>query len=305
MVVAVLVLSLAGNFLLYQRQLQRRVQVTVNGEPIRKKDFYDYLEQHYGRQATANMVRYQLIMQAAKKEGLLPDPNEIEEKMQEVRETRPNLAREMHLYPWTNNDVRETLEQEAALTNLSIKDVKATDDEIRDFFSLRRGAWDKPDKIYLKAVLAADATAANQAKQLMERINDMTVVGQQLPGKAGPIGADGTWVLRKPVGKPSADPQVNAVAKMKPGEVKIIPSANNTFLVVKLEKIVPGKKVTLEEVKDRVTRDFKLTRRTPEQEVLQKLWGEANIQTEDPKVKADIERLLFPQSADRQRTATR
>lgn len=304
MMIAVLVLSLAGNFMLYQRVLQRRVQVTVNGEPIRKKDFYDFMEQHYGRKVTADMVRYLLIKQAAMQAGVMPDRSEIDRMVQEIRDTNPSLALNMKLYPWTEADVRRESEETLALVGLMTKDVKATDDEIKTFFSLKPGAWDKPDRIHLKAILAADAESASKVKQLMERMDDMIVAAGQLPGKAVPIGADGTYVVQKPVGKPSTDRQVNAIAAMRPGEVKSFPSGRNV-LVVKMMKFEPGKKVTLEEVKDRVARDFKMTRRTPKEEVLRKLWDEANIQTEDPRVKAEIERILFPQSAERPQVATK
>ena len=66
-------------------------------------------------------------------------------------------------------------------------------------------------------------------------------------------------------------------------------------IVLKREKMAAGHKVTLDEVKDKVARDYKTTRQTPPQEVLQKLWDEAKIETEDPTVKANVERLLFPE----------
>ena len=89
-------------------------------------------------------------------------------------------------------------------------------------------------------------------------------------------------------------------SEMKPSNtapypVGIVQVAKKQFMVMRMDRIVPGKKVTFEEVKDKVARDFKAARATPAKEVLRKLWDDANIQAEDPGLKEDVERLLFPE----------
>lgn len=307
LVVVVLVLSLVLNFILYNRTYGRRVQATVNGTPIRKKDFYDWMEMHYGPQTTAQMIRYDLVMQAAEKEHLTPDAKEIDERIKDQQERNPAFAREVTVHPWTLADYKQQAELLLALQNLATRDVKVTDDELKDFFNAQPGKWDVPDKIYTKAVQCLNDSVAAKVKDQMDRgVSDLTVLAGQYPGEAGPVGTDGTWVFVRPFGKPSPLSPVNTIAALKDGEVKVFPRGTldaQFAVVIKREKLVPGKKVTLEEVKDKVARDYKATRATPPQEVLRKLWDEAKIETEDPTAKANVEKMLFPERAQMKQQA--
>jgi hypothetical protein len=248
------------------------------------------------------MVKYYLVKQAAEKAGLKPDMKEIDEAIQDMRETNPRAAIAFKYRPWLEGDERMKLEFASALINLATKDVQATEDEIREFFESNPGKFDKPDKIYMKGVLCLDQDTADKAKQLMERVPDITVVPQQLAPKAQLIGADGTIVFKKPPGAPSPAKMINTLAAMKPNEVRIIKTEQG-LLVVKMVEIKPGRKVKLEEVKDKVVRAFKVTRQKPPKEVLRKLWDSATITVDDPALKEDIERLIFPERVE-QRVAS-
>lgn len=294
LVVVALAVSLLGNFVLWKRLEKNRMKIQINDKVITQRDFHNWLAVHHGRETLAEMVKYYLVKQAAEKAGLKPDMKEIEEALQDMRETNPRAAIAFKYRPWMEGDERMKLEFASALINLSTKDVRATDDEIKEFFEANRRTFDKQDKIYMKGVVCLDRETAEKAKQLMERVPDITVVPQQLTPKAQLIGADGTIVFKKPPGAPARDAIVNSLAAMKPNEVRIVPTEQG-LLVVKMTEIKPGRKVTLEEVKDKVTRAFKVTRQKPPREVLRKLWDSATITVDDPALKEDIERLIFPE----------
>ena len=85
---------------------------------------------------------------------------------------------------------------------------------------------------------------------------------------------------------------------MKPGEVIIVKEpTSKRFFIFALEYIELGKHGDLSdpEVKKKVTREYKLTRAQPVQELIRTLFDSSNIETDPPDVKARIEYFLLPE----------
>ncbi len=299
LVVAALIGSLVGNIALYRRVNSLRMHVRVNDHTYVRGLLYQWLEQRHGREMTARMVLYELVTQAAQKAGVAPDKKEIEDNLKLALDMNPSAARQFKVRPWTADDWKQDQVVNKALSNLAVKDVKATDDELRDHFNQNPGKWDKPDYVYFKAVVARTADAAEKAEQYMVKVSDPVMVTQQLAPQAEYVGVDGTWAVPKPVGGNVRDPRFQAamnlpVSASAPFAVERIPNGKE-WIVLRKDHVVPGKKVSFEEVKDKVALDFKAARAKPAKEILRGLWDSANIQTDDPALKQDVERLLFPE----------
>ncbi len=293
-----LILSLFMNFVLYYRSENRRMQMVVNGHMITKKDYHNWLEGHYGLQTLVTMAKYYLVMDAAKKDGVPPDEKQVSDILTTSAEVNPTLAREFYLDPWVKTDDKQALEYNMAMDNLATKDISVTEDEVQSYFNANPGKWDKPDKIFIKAIQCANMNVANQAKAMMQTAQGdaLTDIQRQLAPNAVVVGVDGTMAFLKPVGAPSPVKIVNQIAAMKPNQISIIPYGQ-TYLVVKFDHIEPGKKVTLADVQDLVALAVKKQRAVPAQEVLQKLWDSSNIITDPPSIKKQIENILFPDRA--------
>jgi hypothetical protein len=286
------------NFILYSRIERRRMQMRINGHVITQRDYHDWLERHYGIQTLATMAKYYLVMDAAQKAGCPPDENEIKDELDTSAEINPTLAKEYQIMPWTREDNKEALEYSQALTNLTTQNISASDDEIQAYFNANPGKWDKPDKVFVKAIQCANQTVAEHAKEMMQNVKGDAImeVQRQLAPNALVVGIDGTMAFLKPVGAPSPNKTINAIAKLQPGQVIVVPNGQ-TWLVVKMDHIQPGKKVTLQDVKNKVALEIKKQRALPPQEILQKLWDNSDIVTDPESQKQQIERLIFPDRA--------
>jgi foldase protein PrsA len=248
----------------------------------------------------ATMTQYELVKQAAQKTGVLYKKEEVDQAIKDLSEQDPDRAVLFKRLPYTEIDARVEIEYRLMLASLMTKDVSATDDELQEYFRANPGRWDKPDKIYIKLFRVNDAPTAERVRELMERVDDMTVIQQQIDPKgstAQMAGVDGTMVVAKPVGGRSRNPLVNVVDRVPDKGVQIIPTGR-VFLVLKKIRTEPGKKMTLDEVKDKVARDYKLTRCTPAKEVLRKLWDQSDIQTENDALKSQIEWIIFQSPLD-------
>lgn len=298
LVVVCLVVSVIGNFLLYNKAQRNRTQMQIGDYVVTQKLLHDWLWERHGIETQIEVAKYELVMQAAKRANLSPDPKEVEEYLKDLTEQVPAKAAEFASQPWKKAIARREQEYKIALANLMTRDVQATDADLQDFFQRNPGRWDLPDKLHLRVIECADRATADKAVTLMQQqISDMTLIQQQLDPKgqvARIAGVDGTMVVAKPTGKPAQSAMINQMAAMKPNEVRVFPGQSR-FLVVKMVKIEPGKQVNLEEVKAKVARDFKLTRATPMQEVLRKLWDENQdkIVTDPPTLKYTMKAMIF------------
>lgn len=311
LVVVMLFGSVLMNVVLYRHTERLRPQLKINGTTITKKEYHDWLEQHYGTDMMAIIAKYTLVTQAAEKAGVKPAQADIEEQLRDLEELKPQTAQLMRAMPWKKKDVEQDIELVLALTNLSTKDVKASDDELKSFYNAAKNRWDHPSKLHTKLLQCADADTAAKAavvvKQLIKpsgngfSVPDMAQVAGQYAGKAQAAFGDGTLVLWRPFGRSTNDPLIEFAAGMKPGEVKSyqVPNANGMYYVIAMESIDPGHagQFTEPDVRKRVERDYKLTRATPTQEILRGLWDSAKIEVDNEALKTSIERILLPERA--------
>src|SRR5438067_838275 len=194
--------SLAANFVLYRRTLSHRAHVQINGTTYTKRSLYDWLERRYSQEMTARMVAYELILQAARKAGVAPDPAEVKAELKTMQESQPDYAVEFKLKPWMQEDAQQDVEMKLAMRNLQAKDVKVSDAETQTYFAQHKGQWDTPERIATKALVAKTAEDAEQARRLMEKVGDTVVIRQQMADRIEPIGIDGTWVFSRTKGAP-------------------------------------------------------------------------------------------------------
>jgi hypothetical protein len=319
LVVVLLFGSVLLNGFLYYRTERLRPQMKINGTTVTRKEYHDWLEQHFGTDMMALIVKYNLVMQAAEKAGVSPSKAEIEEQLANYQELKPQAAALFKVMPWKKRDVEQDIEMNLALSNLTTKEVKASDSEIQQYFSGARFSFDRPTKLHAKVLKCADAGTAAKALQVVKQlvkpagsggysVPELGQVASQYPMKAEAMFGDGAWVLWKPYNRVSNDPLIDRVSAMKPGEVTMfkVPNSNGLTLVVALEKVEQGRAAQLgdPDVRKRVERSFKMTRATPIQEIMRSLWDTAKIEVENDALKQTIERILLPERSTQERQAS-
>ena len=306
LVVLVLIGSILLNVVLYLKARGSRTQLRVGGVAITAKQLNDFMMTRYGVAALAAMTRQELVRQACEASKIPVDSKEIDQLVADMKESNPMLATLWAREPFREQDTRKELEYAAGLINLRIRDIKATDEELREYFARFPGRWDTPEKYEIKVVRTDDPELARNAEQLLRNnVTDMVVLQRQLDptgGRAQVLGLDNKFVVRKPYGRNVQDELVQKVAAAPDGGVFTI-RRGNVHLVVRRVGKIPGKPAKFEEVKKKVERAYKLERAMPDKEVLRKLWDTAKIETETPTLKEQMEFELFREPVASQGTA--
>jgi len=321
--VIVAVGSIAANVFLYYRTEKLRPQMKINGRVVTRKEYHDWLEQHYGTELMALMIKRNLILSAAEKAGVEPASQEVDQQLKDYMELKPQSTLLFQTMPWKKKDLRDQLEMDMALVNLTTKGLKVSEEELKGFFNVASSKWDVPTKLYTKMIKCQDADTAQKVFDVMQKlvkpdsndskgrkkftVGDAVGIAQQFAPKAEAVWGDGKWVLWKPWNRTSGDMLIDQVNLMKPGEVKSLPFPNGggAMLVVVLEaaEIGSGAKMDDPLIRKKVERDFKMTRSIPGQEVLRNLWDAADLEVEPAALKQSIERILLPERANQDRQA--
>ncbi|MCS6775144.1 MAG: hypothetical protein RMJ43_05535 [Chloroherpetonaceae bacterium] len=304
LVVVALIASLGLNFILYKKYRSGRAIITLNGEGITRRDIDGWLEQQAGPRAKALFVQRVLVNQEAKKQGVLPTQQEVEEEFARRREENWQFARQVDMNPWMAGEMKKQIQEELAKIRLMAKDVPVTEEEMREEYRQNPMRYDTPNKARVNLAVVLDASIIGEVRQLLQKKDppvSPTVIMSQYVNKVVFLGHENRFTFMQPFG----NNKVNAeIFKMQKDEVRQFPPGEfarqgaRAILVRMLEKI-PGKKADLNDpkVKEQLRIAVASRRWSPWQEKLVQLWDNAVFYSEDPNDKRNIEMVLFPDRA--------
>lgn len=117
--------------------LQQLVVATVNGVPISRLGLVKEMESQIGEQVLDSMITKQLIMQTAKKQGIVVSDEEIEQEITKLKEQFSSSGQDfdaiLKMQGVTLERVHEEVRVQKIIEKALAKDVEVTDEEIDEF----------------------------------------------------------------------------------------------------------------------------------------------------------------------------
>jgi hypothetical protein len=273
-IILIAVVSLIANVALYDRYSSERVLVTVNGEPIHKKDLDDRLDYLYATDVLRQMIVTDLILQEAKRKNAMPSDEDVQKSYQQLLRIDPKSVETAREYDPQMTFFMEGLRASLALRNLRVLNVPVTTDEIAAYYAAHKSDFVLPQQSQTTIVLTADEVDAATAKRLLDDNVSPAVVAEQ-PGLmvVGINAASDTPLL----------PSVRrAIMKMRPGDVKLIP-AGAQFAVIRCVRVDAEVLPPLDSIRADVAIAARLAKAPSEQVVLERLRRDASITVEASK----------------------
>lgn len=163
-IVAVLVIAAAA-WVLFNRSTAIAM---VNGERITRKAFLDKLESQAGMQILQEMINDTLVAQEAKKAGVSVTEERLEEEMAKVK---ANLGDQyeyvLSMYGMTEASLRSTLKANLLAYEISTKDVKVTDEQIKKDYDENPSYYKEPAKVKASHILVR---TKEEAKAILDEL---------------------------------------------------------------------------------------------------------------------------------------
>jgi len=271
------------------------VMAVVNGQSVHMDVLYDLLLRGPGKRFAVELVRHELVRQAAEKAGVSASADEMRQEHERLliaafpgvdspaereQALRQLLAQKMVSRRQWDLSIRTS----ALLRKLAEPNVTVTEKELRDEFGRRYGR-----QVVVSHVQVSDLATAQTVARLAAT-DDFAELARKYSinpsgrdgGRLPPIGPKTTLV-------PPAIRQT-ALAMNRVGEISNPVEVGTTYHILKLEEIIEPKHVAFENVKDDLRAGLIERRvRLAQKVILERLIRESNVRYVDPVLRAEIE----------------
>jgi hypothetical protein len=271
--------SLSANVLLYQRYSTSRPIMQMGEVAVTRKEYQDRLDYEHGRQVLTQMAYARLIDHAATKAGIGVSDAEVDARIAEMRRTNPKaVPSEIDLDRFRN--FKEEAKTALQLEGLRIKDVQATDAEVKMFYGKYRSQLQFPLQLRTTMVLAETERDARSARQMLDKRVTPDVIARQ-PGMrvTGVGGYQPNWTLLPAAQRNALTAQVKATPV---GATQIVP-VGGSYAVFRVDNRSVAGTPPLSQIRDRVARLVRLSKAPSSQDTIARLYKRAGVTFEVPK----------------------
>lgn len=275
----------------------------VNGVVITRAELLDRLEKDYGAGVVQRLIGQMVIRQAFDKSGLHFPQQKVEEIIQREREragSEEAFQQLLAMQGKTEEDLRTEIELNMKLTLLAQKDLQVTEQALREYYKENEPRYKEPQRISFSEIVLPTKTQADDVRALATKpkasfadlAKQYSIAPSQTLGGRRP-----TLAVDEIVPAELRD----VLLSMKPGQISRPVQAGNLWFILQLHEILPAKKLTFEEARERVEEDYKGEKqKIRESDLFEQLINQSTIRIVDPKY-AQLQRMYA--SADLLRSA--
>jgi parvulin-like peptidyl-prolyl isomerase len=245
------------------------------------------MEKEQGAGVLRRLIQEKLVLQTAKKKGLLPTPAQVQAEIAQMRETEPDLDRQLKLRGKTMEELQSDIRGRLAMANLIAAEVTVPDADLKKLWAAHQQELNRPEGRKISMVMTKTADIGQQARTILKSGAQADVASQN-PGMALPGGRSQLSVFRSQL--PAAIEK--AVFALQPGEVSDVLPFGKAFTVVKVLEIMPARKKSFDEVKERLALAAKVGKGKDQMEFLRDLQKAAKIQIQSPRYSGIIDNSL-------------
>ncbi len=253
---------------------QPQVLCTVNGSPVTWDAVAKAVQQQWGREILEDLIKQQLILQAAHTHGLTVTEEEFNNRLAAVKAEFKSLEdfnRMMHKRGIKGPAFRQRLRARMLLEKLVVKLGGISDADVRAYYDKHISDYQSPAQVHLHAIVAPDAEQAYQARQEVAGGADFDAVALQVGGE---MAGDWGWLAREDL----SNALIRETAfSLKPGDVSNPIYIEGEYFVLWVAETKAGLDRSFEEVKDDISRRLREECGITPESVLAGLWRKAEI----------------------------
>lgn len=200
---------------------------TVGGDKITKDEFYKRLEnlpvggRPAGMIVLNQMIDEHLWMQLAKKEGVPPTDDQVNQKFSDAKKAG-NLAQQLAQNGMSEEDFKAVLRIQQAQFNVVTKGIKVSDAEIKAYYDKAVDTvYTTPERVKIAAIICKSKDAITKANAQIKNGTDFSAVVINLSedpmSKQARVPGELGWVWRGQKGVP--DNLIGTAFSLKKGEI--------------------------------------------------------------------------------------
>jgi foldase protein PrsA len=228
---------------------------TVGKKTILRQEWLNELEARYGKDVLKEMVDQKVIEEMAAKYKIKITNQDVEREYRMLQATYNSLSKQS-----VKNEEKwkEQIRSNLLLEELLTKDVKVSNDELRNYYKKNKELFHVPPAFHLSHIVVSTEEEADQALQELAQGSDFSTLAMERSieefsaNEGGDIGYLSEEDERYPV-------QYIQIAKeLKKGAYSMPIKVDQGYAIIKLEGKINGKKYSFEEVKEQIRRQIAL-----------------------------------------------
>ena len=154
----------AASSFLYLRYSSSRPIMRVGGDVITRKEFQERVEYAAGKPVLNKIVYHKIILQSAKKAGVLANDKDVDARIADIDRRTPGVLEAARRDPIKMAEMRGDMLSDISFENLRIKSVNLSDAEIKTFYDQNKNLFGVPDQAQTTLVVAQNSVDAETAK---------------------------------------------------------------------------------------------------------------------------------------------
>ncbi len=243
-IAAVLLALCAGGL----RAAQRTVAV-VNGEKITAEELTKRLWWQHAAQDLTGLVDDTLLLQEARRLGLKPEEEQVDERFASLQANYKNKAdfeKNLRSVGWTDEDLKSLIADQLLIRAAVIADgrISVTDADVKSFFDKNRDRLGAPEAVKLSQIFVNTKAEADDAYELLSsvgadfaKLSALRSADANLRKNSGSLGYIPKGMLQPEIEK--------AVFALKPGEYTSPMATGNGWSIFKVDDVRPAKPADL------------------------------------------------------------
>ncbi len=272
----------------------------VGQHKITRAEFLAKLEKDQGHEALAGMINRLLVEDAFVASGLTLKAETVDERIKEMKDRFPSpeaFNQALTSRGMTEQDLKDTMAMELKLRELCMKDVKVTEQKVREFFEQYKEHFKQPETVsYSEIVVTSEADAKKVAAELAKPGANFSALAKQY--SVSPATRDmGGKVPETARERVAPDAVRQALAQLKPGQVSApFAGEEGRWIIVKLDQTKAAMEADFTRDRKKIEETFKEQQAKQPQELLAELREKSVVNVVEPRY-ADMNEMFRPKAA--------
>ncbi len=254
-IIIVLLIIGAAVVLLNSSSKPGEAVATVNGEEITRDALYEAMLTTGGRDVLDRLIMNQLVIQEAKKQGIVVSEAEVTEEIQKVIDESFNgmvefFHQTLSEYGVTEEIVREELRTELFLRKIAESELDITEEDEREYFAANQTAFNIVEQVEARHILLDNMEEAENVIQMLEEGKDFgELAGEYSTDQSSAIQGGYLGFFERGRMVPEFEEVAFSLGK---GERSAVVESQFGYHIIEVLDREEAREVTFEEVRDTV-----------------------------------------------------
>ena len=259
----------------YAELVGSRKVAVVGDETLTEADWTRELKAKYGKLVLDTMIDHEVVLQQAKKNGIVASDKEIENEINKLHERFPNQREYLEMMSVETGTVQEEMKDEIRyyllLEKLATMDIHIIEEEMFRYYEQNKAEFNQPTLVRISAIYIGSQAEANQVSAELKKGADFGTLAKERSTDvySAASGGDLGWVSLQ--GEDMDQEILSQAKQMKEGAISSPFALEKGYAVIKVNQRKGAIERSFADAKDDIRRELAVAQIGSLEQVLERL----------------------------------